>query len=98
MDAKTVYPAKANFALATKKTWDHWHRKFGHISQKSLENLAKNRIVEGFAIDQLSMPSITCEACIQAKQSWKPYPKEAKNRLKNFWGKDYVGCMGTYEN
>ena len=28
------------------------------------------------------MPSITCEACIQAKQSQKPYPKEAKNRSK----------------
>ena len=82
MDAETVYPPKANLALATKKTWDHWHQKFGHISQKSLENLAKNRMVEGFAIDQSSMPSTMCEACIQAKQSWKSYPKEAKNRSK----------------
>ena len=82
MDAETVYPAKANFASAPKKTWDHWHRKFRHISQKSPENLAKNRMVEGFAINQSSMPSITCEACIQAKQSRKPYPKEAENRSK----------------
>ena len=36
MDAETVYLAKANFASAMKKTWDHWHQKFGHISQKSL--------------------------------------------------------------
>ena len=69
MDAETVYPAKANFALATKKTWDQWHQKFRHISQKSLENLTKNRMVEGFEINQSSTPSITCEACIQAKQS-----------------------------
>ena len=48
MDAETVYLAKANFALATKKTWDQWHRKFGHVSQKSLENLTTNRMVEGF--------------------------------------------------
>ena len=67
MDTETVYPAKANFALATKKTWDHWHRKFRHISQKSLKNLAKNRMVEGFVINQSSLPSITCEAYIQAK-------------------------------
>ena len=98
MDAETIYPAKANFALATKMTWEHWHQRFRHISQKSLENLAKNRMVEGFTIDQLLMPSITCEACIQAKQSQKPYPKEAENRSKNSWGKDYVGCMGTYKN
>ena len=31
MDAETVYPAKANSALATKMTWDYWHWKFGHI-------------------------------------------------------------------
>ena len=69
MDAETIYPAKANFASATKKTWDHWHQKFRHISQKSLEKLAKDRMVEGFTIDQMTMPSIMCEACIQAKQS-----------------------------
>ena len=68
MDAETVYPAKANFALAMKK-WDHWHRNFGHISQKSLENLAKNRMVEGFVIDQLLMSSITCEACVSRPNS-----------------------------
>ena len=69
MDAETVCLAKANFASATKKTWDQWHQKFRHISQKSLENLTKNRMVDGFEIDQSSMPSITCEAWIQAKQS-----------------------------
>ena len=39
-------------------------------------------MVEGFTINQSSMPSITCEAYIQAKQSQKPYPKEAKNKSK----------------
>ena len=39
-------------------------------------------MVEGFAINQSLIPSITCEACIQAKQSQKPYPKEAKTRSK----------------
>ena len=102
MDAETIYLAKANFALATKKTWDHWHQKFGHISQKSLKNLAKNRMVEGFAIDQSSMSSITCEACIQAKQSQKPYLKEAKNSSKtpgerimsDVWGPTSIESIG----
>ena len=104
MDAETVYPAKANFASATKKTWDHWHQKLGHISQKSLENLAKNKMVEGFAIDQSSMPSIMCEACIQAKQSRKPYLKEAKNRSKipgerimsDVWGPTRIESIGKW--
>ena len=105
MDAETIYPANANFAWAMKKTWDHWHQKFGHISQKSLENLAKNRMVEGFAINQLLMSSIMCEACIQAKQSQKPYLKEAKNRLKipgerimsDVWGPMRIESIGKWK-
>ena len=67
MDAETIYPAKANFASVTKKIWDCWHQKFGHILQKSLEKLAKNGMVGGFTINQLMMLLIMCEACIQAK-------------------------------
>ena len=105
MDAETIYPAKANLASATKKTWDHWHQKFRHISQKSLEKLAKNRMVEGFTIDQWTMPSTMCEACIQAKQSQKPYSKEAKNRSKtpgerimsDVWGPTRIELNGIWK-
>ena len=80
-------------------------KKFGHISQKSLEKLAKNRMVEGFTINQLTMPSIICEACIQAKQSQKPYPKKAKNRSKtpgerimlDVWGPTRIELIGKWK-
>ena len=50
------------------------------------------------------MPSITCEACIQAKQSQKPYPKEAKNGLKtpgerimsDVWGPTRIESIGKW--
>ena len=45
-----------------------------------------------------------CEACIQAKQSWKPYLKEAKNRLKipgerimsDVWGPTRIESIGKW--
>ena len=51
------------------------------------------------------MPSIMCEACIQAKQSWKPYPKEAENRSKihrerimlNIWGPTRIKSIGKWK-
>ena len=59
-------------------------------------------MVEGFAINQSSIPSIMCRACIQAKQSWKPYPKEAENRSKilgerimsDVWGPIRIELIG----
>ena len=62
-------------------------------------------MVEGFAINQSSMPSITCEACIQAKQSRKPYPKEAENRSKisgerimlDVWGPTRIESIGKWK-
>ena len=60
-------------------------------------NLAKNRMVEGFAIDQSSMPSITCEACIQAKQSRKPYPKIDQHSWgKDVWGPTRIESIGKW--
>ena len=61
-------------------------------------------MVEGFEIDQSSMPSIMCEACIQAKQSRKPYPKEAKNRsripgkrnMSDVWGPTRIESIGKW--
>ena len=59
-------------------------------------------MVDGFKIDQSSTSSITCEACIQAKQSQKPYPKKAKNRSKtpgerimlDVWGPTRIESIG----
>ena len=51
------------------------------------------------------MPSNTCEACIQAKQAHKPFPKEAKNRSKkpeervmsDVWGPARVESIGRWK-
>ena len=66
-------------STSQKRTWDQWHRSFGHIAIPSLEHLNRENMVNGLAIDQSSIPSKSCDACIQAKQARKSYPQEAKN-------------------
>ena len=74
---------EASVYVATPKlSWDQWHRRYGHIAPTTLNQISKEGIVDGLSIDQSTTPSNTCEACIQAKQAHKPFPKEAQNRSK----------------
>ena len=71
---------RSNYASMEKLTWDQWHRRYGHISISALQLLDKENLVKGLAINQSSIPSKMCDACIEAKQAHQPFPKEAKNR------------------
>jgi hypothetical protein len=94
----------SNYASQPKLSWDQWHRRFGHISITSLERLNKENLVEGLLIDQSTIPSKSCEACIQAKQAHKPFPKEAENRsqepgeriMSDVWGPARVESIGRW--
>jgi transposase InsO family protein len=73
---------KANLAKNPKLSWDQWHARFGHLSISALAQLQREGLVEGLEIDESSIPSRSCESCIQAKQNHKPFPKEAAHRSK----------------
>ena len=85
---------KANYAASNKLTWDQLHRLFGHIAISSMEQLDREKMVDGMAIDHASIPSKTCKTCIKAKHTHAPFPKEAKNRseiagecvMSDVWG------------
>ena len=95
----------SNYALSPKISWDQWHQRFGHISPTTLEQIAKEGIVDGLMIDQSTMSSKSCEACIQAKQAHKPFPKEAKNRsdtpgeriMSDVWGPARVESISRWK-
>ena len=70
---------QANLAAPWKLSWDQWHHRYGHLGMTGLETLISKGLVNGLEIDESSIPSRTCEACIQAKQATHPFPKEAKN-------------------
>ena len=70
----------------------------------TLHCISKEGIVDGLSIDQSTMPSNTCEACIQAKQTHKPFPREAENRsqepgervMSDVWGPARVESIGKW--
>jgi transposase InsO family protein len=92
------------YASSPKLSWDQWHRRYGHISTTTLDRISKRGIVDGLSIDQSTIPSNTCEACIQAKQAHKPFPKEAENRsevpgervMSDVWGPARVESIGKW--
>ena len=81
LEAKTQFPSqeKANYAASNKLTCDQWHRLYRHITISSLEQLDRDKMVDGMAIDHTSLSSWSCEACIKAKHAHAPFPKEAEN-------------------
>ena len=96
---------RTNYVSTTRPTWDQWHRRYGHISIAVLQQLKKEGLVSGLTINQSFIPSKMCKACIQAKQSHKPFPQEAKNRSKvpgervltDVWGPARVESIGGWK-
>ena len=83
------------------KSWNDWHRRYGHIGNSSLEVIARKQLVEGFDVD-MTTALTSCDACIQAKQTVRPFPQKAEGRSKipgecifsNVWGKIRTPSLG----
>ncbi len=56
------------------KSWEIWHKRYGHIGMGSLQELLDKQLVNGFTVDTQS-PKYDCEACTQAKQHITSFPK-----------------------
>jgi len=56
------------------KSWEIWHKRYGHIGIDNLQELLDKRLVDGFTVDTRT-PKYDCEACIQAKQHVASFPK-----------------------
>jgi transposase InsO family protein len=95
---------RSNLTTPTKLTWDQWHQRYGHIGMTAIRQLEREGLVSGLEIDQSSIPSPTCEACIQAKQAHRPYPREAENRsqiagqrvVSDVWGPAQTRSIGGW--
>ena len=80
------------------------HQCFGHISISGIEQLKREELIDGLTIDEASIASPTCESCIQAKQSHRPFPKEAEHQLEiagerivgDVWGLAWIQSIGGW--
>lgn len=56
------------------KEMEIWHRRFGHLSAKGLEQLVRNDMVRGLKTNvRKSSEKIVCEACVAGKLNRKPF-------------------------
>jgi transposase InsO family protein len=81
LDARAQLHQERAFSAVRKcRTWDEWHRAFGHIGMSTLEKLHSTGAVTGFDVDEASIPSPTCTSCLGAKLTHQPFPKQADHR------------------
>ena len=82
MDVKGI--AKQDQAYATKhgRTWDEWHRIFGHLNMGSIKMLKEKGMVLGMEVDRTVDPAMQCKVCIIAKQHVQPFPKNSQTKIK----------------
>ena len=74
-----------------------WHRRLGHLGIRSLKQLARDRMVNGFDFDS-SKEALFCEPCAEGKHHRSPFPaasvKQSKQPLELVHS-DVCGKIGT---
>ena len=58
-----------------------WHRRLGHLGEKSLYKLARNKLVDGFDYD-VSKKIDFCEPCVQGKIHKLQFPGTGRKRAE----------------
>ena len=56
-----------------------WHRRFGHLGLRNMNNLKKNELVDGFDYDVQEKPDF-CEPCVSGKIHRNPLFSQDRSR------------------
>ena len=73
----------------------------GHVKHEDLHCMVKKGKVTRISLDTISTPDF-CEACMKAKATRKPFPKESKSKYQSYgdkivsdvWGPADVQSIG----
>ena len=73
-----------------------WHRRYGHLGGKNLEQIAKEQLVDGFDYESKKKSSF-CEPCADGKQSTLLFPKTGGERSDELLVIVHSGVCGKIE-
>ena len=59
-------------AIVHEKEVDMWHKRLGHVNERTLKEMVKNGTVHGLKIPDFKSLSF-CEGCVEGKMSRKPF-------------------------
>jgi len=101
-----LYSVTANFCqrantVKSKLTINELHRILGRVSHPTIADPMTKGLVEGVELDSTSTAEF-CEACVQAKATRQPFPKETSHRAKKYgelihtdlWGPAQTATIG----
>lgn len=82
MNIKGIAKQDQAFPAKHGRTWDEWHRIFGHMNMGSVKMLKEKGMVLGMEVDRTVEPAAQCNVCIVAKQHIQLFPKNSQMRSK----------------
>ena len=92
----TVVPQTFN-AMDSSKSWEVWHRQFGHLGKSSIYTLYKKQLVTSLDID-LQSPKYDCETCTVANQTVKPFLTVLEKTPTKLGEVTHMDLWGKYSN
>jgi len=81
MSSNRMFPIYASpvlercFRMTSEDTTHLWHCRYGHLSLKGLEFLAKNELVDG--LPNITKSNTVCSDCLVGKQHRNPFPQQS---------------------
>ena len=81
MDVNGITKQDQAYAAKSGRTWDQWHRIFGHLNMGSVKMLKDKNMVNGMDVDTTVEPQTQCQPCIIAKQHVKSFPRESHTEI-----------------
>ena len=78
----TTHPALERVTLLTEtgNTWQAWHCRFRHIGVSGLQCTLSKGLVMGMMVSEQDSLHLDCDACMQAKQTQTPFPRQSESR------------------
>ena len=79
LDGKFHTPLALN-SLSKLTSLEQWHRRLTHCSPLMIKDMAKDNLVNGLSISELSLNG-KCEDCIMGRQTHRPFDGETEKTL-----------------
>jgi transposase InsO family protein len=96
-------PPLALLSLAKPTTLEQWHRRFAHCDPSTIQDMAKNTLVDDLNISQTTIRG-KCEDCVLGRQTRRPFDDKTEVNLEplelvafDLWGPSRTQSAGGKE-
>ena len=77
------------------KSWEVWHKRYGHIGMDNLQELLTKKLVDGLTVN-IKTPKYDCIPCMEAKQHVESFPTTKDKRRTELGELTHTDVWGSY--